>query len=121
MDANLVAASWLGHTVEVMIDRPLGSAHRRYPDTRYPVNYGYVPGTMAPDGEPIDAYVLGAAEPLPSCKGPVVAIVRWRDDIEDKLIVALSGEWDEASIAAAVAFQERWFDSFVEGGPEKAN
>lgn len=34
------AWSFLGRTVQVTVDRPLGSAHPQYPDTVYPVNYG---------------------------------------------------------------------------------
>jgi hypothetical protein len=46
-----------------------------------------------------------------------IAIVRRNDDIEDKLVVALSGEWDTESIMAAVRFQEQFFDSWVELAP----
>ena len=34
--------------------------------------------------------------------------------MEDKLVVALSGEWDRASIKESTAFQEQWFDTWVE-------
>jgi len=30
----------------------------------YCVNYGYIPETTAPDGEEIDAYVLGVFDPI---------------------------------------------------------
>jgi inorganic pyrophosphatase len=117
MDASLRSADWLGRVVDVEIDRPLGSSHPREAAMVYPVNYGFVPGTRAPDGQPLDVYVLGAPEPLATCAGPVVAIIRRRDDIEDKLVVALTGKWDGETIAEAVAFQERWFDSYVELPP----
>ncbi|MBQ9299025.1 MAG: hypothetical protein IJ214_00790 [Clostridia bacterium] len=38
-------------TVHVVIDRPLGSRHPEHPDLVYPVNYGYIPGLPAGDGE----------------------------------------------------------------------
>ena len=38
------------------MDRPLGSRHPDW-DFHYPVNYGYVPGVLASDGEELDAYV----------------------------------------------------------------
>jgi inorganic pyrophosphatase len=114
MDAQLRIEDWLGRQVEVAIDRPLGSAHPEYPDLRYPLNYGFVPGTLAPDGEAIDVYVLGADEPLVRCTATVIAIIRRRDDIEDKLVAAVAGQWDEDEIAKAVAFQECYFDSWVE-------
>ena len=80
----------------------------------YLVNYGYIPRTMAPDGHPIDAYVLGVEYPLKQCSAKVIAAIRRRDDVEDKIVVAMSGEWDEASIEKATEFQEQYFDSWVE-------
>ncbi|MCU0521018.1 MAG: inorganic pyrophosphatase [Anaerolineae bacterium] len=49
--AELVQAT----TVE--IDRPKGSHHPRYVDTIYPLNYGYLVGSMAADGAGIDIWV----------------------------------------------------------------
>lgn len=104
---------WLGRTVEVTVDRPLGSTHPDHPDLVYPVNYGFVAGTVAGDGEPVDAYVLGLDAPVPAATGTVVAVIERRDDVEDKLVVAATGSWTADRIAEAVHFQERWFDSHV--------
>ena len=52
-------ASALGDIVKVTVDRPLGSFHPQYQQMRYPVNYGYVAGVFAADGEEQDAYILG--------------------------------------------------------------
>jgi len=116
MDPNLHLSDWLGRRVTVEIDRPLGSRHPREDDMTYPVNYGFVPDTVAPDGHPIDVYVLDATEPLERCEATVIAIVRRRDDVEDKLVAVLdkTGTWDAPTILAAVDFQERYFDSWVE-------
>ena len=114
MDPGLQLNHWAGRNVDVVIDRPIGSAHPEHPELIYEVNYGFIPGTLAPDGEPIDVYVLGADGPLDRCTARVIAVVRRRDDIEDKIVVAISGEWDEAAITGATAFQERWFDSWIE-------
>ena len=46
----------LGDIVTVTVDRPLGSCHPNHSDLYYPVNYGYVKGVIAPDGEEQDAY-----------------------------------------------------------------
>ena len=54
----------LGETVRVIVDRPLGSTHPKWKDLRYPVNYGYVEGVPAPDGEEQDVYILGVVVPL---------------------------------------------------------
>ncbi len=42
---------------EIIIDRPKGSAHPRYPDIIYQVDYGYLKGTSSMDGEGIDVWV----------------------------------------------------------------
>ncbi len=40
----------------IVIDRPKGSAHPRYPAMIYPVDYGYLDGTTAADGAGIDVW-----------------------------------------------------------------
>ncbi len=49
----------IGTIVKVTVDRPLGSCHAKHKDIVYPVNYGYIAGIMAPDGEEQDAYIFG--------------------------------------------------------------
>ena len=119
MDDSLHLADWVGQTTRVVVDRPLGSTHPEH-GYRYEVNYGFVPSVMAPDGEELDVYLLGTDESLEVCeRAEVVAIVRRRDDIEDKLVAVVGGEaWDVEKIAAAVRFQEQFFDSFVEMAAE---
>ena len=41
---------------ELVIDRPAGSAHPRYPDFIYPLDYGYLCGTSSSDGNGIDVW-----------------------------------------------------------------
>jgi ribosomal-protein-alanine N-acetyltransferase len=41
---------------EIVIDRIKGSAHPRYPDFLYPLDYGYLKGTTAMDGGGIDVW-----------------------------------------------------------------
>jgi inorganic pyrophosphatase len=104
-----------GQCVLVVVDRPKGSRHPAFPDIVYPINYGYLSGTMSEDGEPIDAYVLGLDAPVTAARGIVVGIVVRRDDVEDKLVVSTTGEvYTKAEIRAAVAFQEQFFDSDVD-------
>lgn len=43
-------------TSSVIIDRPKGSAHPRYPSFIYPMDYGYLDGTSSMDGEGIDVW-----------------------------------------------------------------
>ena len=46
---------------EIVIDRPKGSAHPRFPNFIYPVDYGYLKGTASMDGGGIDVW-LGTGE-----------------------------------------------------------
>jgi putative resolvase len=47
----LVAAS------AVVVDRPRGSRHPRYPASEYPLDYGYLEGTRSGDGAGIDVWL----------------------------------------------------------------
>lgn len=40
----------------ITIDRPKGTAHPRFPDLIYRVDYGFIPGTSASDGQGIDVF-----------------------------------------------------------------
>ena len=104
----------LGKTVKVVVDRPLGSHHPKHEDIVYPVNYGYIPGLMAPDGEEQDAYILGIHEPLQEFEGHVIAIIHRLDDVEDKWVVAPEGmSFTKEEIMAQVAFQEQYFQTEI--------
>ena len=100
----------IGKTVTGVIDRPIGSRHPRFPDTQYPVNYGYVEGILAADGEPQDVYVLGTDEPLERFEGVVIALWHRMDDVEDKWIVSLdSRSYSDAEILQKIHFTEQYF------------
>ena len=105
--------SVIGRKVLVQIDRPLGSRHPEHPDLVYPVNYGFVTGVPAPDGEWQDAYVLGPEEPLEQFEGVVTAVLVRADDIETKWIVEDKGgpRLSDAEIRSLTAFQERYFQT----------
>lgn len=101
----------LGKSVHVEIDRPIGYRHG---DTVYPINYGYIPGVMAGDGEAQDAYILGVDAPLSAFDGRVVGAVCRKNDAEDKLVVAPEGTvFHQGQIAQAVRFQEQYFDTYI--------
>ena len=80
--------SVIGRTITVTVDRPLGSYHPKHKDMYYPINYGYVEGVMAPDGEEQDAYILGVAEAVEKFTGKIIAVVHRNDDVEEKWVVA---------------------------------
>lgn len=107
--------SYLGKTVDIKIDRPVGSTHSGYLNLTYPVNYGYIPGVMGGDGEELDVYLLGVNEPVTEYRAKIIGIVHRENDIEDKLVAAPIGfDFTEEEVAKAVHFQEQYFISTIE-------
>jgi len=100
---------YLGRIVAVEIDRPLASRHPKH-NFVYEVNYGYVPGTMAPDGDEVDAYLLGELKPVTSGSGRCIAIIHRLDDDDDKLVISATKEdISNEEIERLTHFQEQWF------------
>ncbi|MBR1796917.1 MAG: inorganic pyrophosphatase [Clostridiales bacterium] len=104
----------IGNIVTVTVDRPLGSYHPEYKDMYYPINYGYIEGIMAPDGEEQDAYILGIDKPVERFTGKIIAIVRRSDDIEEKWIVCPTDtSFNKEEIAELIKFQEQYYQSEI--------
>lgn len=104
----------LGKIVTVTVDRPLGSYHPKHKDIYYSLNYGFIPGIFANDGEEQDAYILGVDEPVKEFTGKVVAIIHRFDDVEEKWVVAPDGaSFTREEIAKLVAFQEQYFQTEI--------
>lgn len=107
--------SFLGKTVDIIIDRPIGSVHPKHRDIIYPVNYGYIPNVFSGDGEEMDVYLLGVDVPVETYKACIIGIVHRHDDVEDKLIAAPKGvDFTEDEISKAIYFQEQYFDTAIE-------
>lgn len=107
--------SFLGKTINVTIDRPIGSVHPKHDALIYPVNYGYIRDVIAPDGEELDVYIIGEDKPLEEFTGRVIAIVHREDDIEDKLVAVPEGMvFSVSDIKAAILFQEKYYISKIE-------
>ncbi|NYT92306.1 inorganic pyrophosphatase [Salinispora sp. H7-4] len=101
-----LAQAYLGVPVRVVVDRPLGSAHPRA-GFRYELNYGYLPGVTAPDGDNLDAYLVGVDTPVAEAEGVCVAVVHRLYEDDDKLVVLVAGdEPDDARLRELVHFQE---------------
>ena len=111
-----IVRSYLGKTVKIGIDRPIGYVHRKGEKTlTYPINYGYIPGVYGGDGEELDVYLMGVSQPVQEYTCRIVGIVFRRDDVEDKLIGAPEGmTFTKEQMESAVRFQEKYFDSYIE-------
>ena len=104
----------IGKSVKVMVDRPLGTYHPKHKDIYYHINYGFVEGIIAPDGEEQDVYILGVDVPVKEFVGRIIAIIHRKDDVEEKWVVAPDGTaFSKEEIMEQVEFQERYFDSEV--------
>jgi inorganic pyrophosphatase len=75
---------------EIIIDRPKGSAHPRYAEWIYPLDYGYLKGTSSGDGNEIDVWKGTLGE------NRLVAIIctvdTWKRDTEVKLLIDCTNE-----------------------------
>ena len=107
-------ASIIGSIVNVTVDRPMGSFHPKHRDIFYPINYGYVEGIKAPDGEWQDAYILGVDKPVERFTGKVIAVIHRIDDIEDKWVVCPERmSFGRADIHEQTEFQEKFFKTEI--------
>lgn len=112
MEREQIIQEYLGQLVSVQVDRPIGYNHH---GIVYPVNYGFIPGVIAGDGEAQDAYILGVDHPVEHFYGRVIAAVRRSTDCEDKLVVVPDGmQLHQGQIAEAVAFQEQFFPGTID-------
>ncbi|MBR6564006.1 MAG: NUDIX domain-containing protein [Clostridia bacterium] len=114
--------SYLGKTVKIEIDRPIGYLHKKenYALT-YPINYGYIPGVIGGDGEELDVYLLGVNEPVTEYLAKIIGIAHRENDVEDKLIAAPEGMvFYQNEIADAIHFQEQYYKTKIEAIYEKS-
>ena len=108
--------SYLGKTVTIKIDRPVGYIHKKEKySLTYPINYGYIPGVIGGDGEELDVYLLGVNEPVSEYECDIIAIAHRHNDIEDKLVGAPVGvRFSKEDIENAIYFQEQYYDTEIE-------
>jgi inorganic pyrophosphatase len=69
----------------LVIDRPKGSTHPRYPDSTYPVDYGYLEDTKSGDGHGID--VWRGTLPDTKVQAILVTVDMIKKDTEIKIVV----------------------------------
>lgn len=112
---------YLGKTVTIKIDRPIGYIHKKenYSLT-YPINYGYIPGVLGGDGEELDVYLLGVDVPISDYTGKIIGIVYRKNDVEDKLVMAPEGVvFTQNEIKEQIYFQEQYYETEIEVLPQK--
>ncbi len=79
----------LVNTSEIVIDRPKGSAHPRFPDFIYRVDYGYLKNTASMDGAGIDVWV-GSGEKKIDAIMCIVDLMK--KDSEIKILIGCTEE-----------------------------
>lgn len=100
--------------LRVTIDRPIGFKDR-YGNV-YPINYGFVSGVIAGDGEAQDVYVISKAvtSPIDVFEGVLVAVIHRKNDNEDKWVVTSDKEvLSEKEIRENTHYLEQYFDSSI--------
>ena len=74
----------------IIIDRPKGSTHPRYPEIRYELDYGYIENTASMDGSGID--VWRGSLPEGKCDAIICTVDLWKRDSEIKLLIGCTEE-----------------------------
>ena len=82
---------------ELVIDRPRGSAHPRYPEFFYPLDYGYLQGTTSGDGSGIDVWIGNPASRRVTAL--LVTVDEQKRDAEIKLLLDCTPEECQAILA----------------------
>ena len=77
---------------EIVIDRPKGTSHPKYPDFIYHLDYGYLKNTTSGDGQGIDVWV-GSGEKKADAVMCIVDMTK--RDSEIKILVGCTQEEKE--------------------------
>ena len=83
------ALDQLVNTSEIVIDRPKGSSHPKYPDFVYRLDYGYLKDTSSMDGAGIDVWV-GSGEKRADAVMCIVDLLK--KDSEIKILLGCTEE-----------------------------
>ena len=75
---------------ELVIDRPRGSAHPRFPARLYPLDYGYLANTTSMDGEGVD--VWRGSSPELGLTAIICTVDLLKGDSEIKLLLGCTPE-----------------------------
>ncbi len=87
-------------TQMLVIDRPKGSTHPRYPDLVYPLDYGFLEGTTTVDGAGIDVW-RGTGEVSLKVVALILTVDLKKKDSEIKIMLSCT----ESELQKALDFQ----------------
>ena len=89
-EAFWIALDELVASSRLVIDRPKGSAHPRYPDCIYPLDYGYLQATASMDGGGIDVWL--GSDPSKHLDALICTVDLLKRDSEIKLLLGCTEE-----------------------------
>jgi inorganic pyrophosphatase len=75
---------------EILIDRPKNSAHPKYPNFIYPLDYGFLKGSSASDGNEIDIWI-GTLDNK-KINGILCTVDPIKKDVETKIVYSCTNE-----------------------------
>ncbi len=82
------------HTIA--LDRPRGTAHPRYPEMIYPLDYGYLEGTCSGDGADVDVWI-GSLENK-RVTAVIITTDLKKEEVEIKLLLGCTNEEIETAL-----------------------
>jgi inorganic pyrophosphatase len=83
----------LAASKRIVIDRPRGALHPRYPELIYPLDYGYLEGTRANDGAGIDLFL--GSRPERKVGALALTVDLEKGDAEIKLLLACTPQEEQ--------------------------
>ncbi len=93
-------------TGDIFLDRVL------YSSVHYPTDYGFIPGTKARDGDPLDVLVLVEEPTFPGCHMKVrpIGVLRMRDEngLDEKILAVPVADPRFEGIRHIGDLQEHW-------------
>lgn len=84
---------------KLVIDRPKGTRHPRYPELVYPLDYGYLEGTTSGDGGGIDVW-LGASGDR-DLSAVILTVDAFKRDAEVKLLLGCTEEETQIALTCS--------------------
>lgn len=144
---NLTAGKKAPEIVNVFIEIPSGSSVKYeldkesgvifvdrflYTEMEFPFNYGFIPGTLSGDGDPVDVLVLSSKPVVPGVviHSKPIAMIEMEDEsgIDNKVVAVPTekinppfGKWNDASdIPGETKAQiQHFFENYKKGEPDK--